>query len=580
LSKPSDYKRLADAENEEFERLLAMQTGTRTQAQERRLVKLLDKRCCSIDELCKRDADDEYREQNQQDFEKAMLETAESAMSFPEQNDKASCFAISLTPEKIFQEEKVKAENLPSSFTNSENIPESPELMKHEREQPALIPERQKKDSEISEIAKRENSDEQCDVDSIRLWAKHTRAEDGYDQDQESLSSPEREAIAEDLKKFDSYLIAVEALQGGGKTDLLHKLAEEEKHRLYIAWEGKESFYRKFEEKLNFPTKEEDDELYVYALTEIFDKYCGGIPVWGNPIWNKIKLPNRQLQALLHWCKTEELEIDALPTIMLLLKAFGLSEKDSREFVRRIIRSWIAELNAILFDLRDYDKLELSKYNRDIAELETLYKELTSDKKLHSTVNIVIALQKELPKTNYLFGKAEKYNLKPENPRRLIAYYKLLFHCETKPFTEEALFAVAQLSRGIWRRWKEYLNICLRQFQTEARDVITIQDVNKWITNDRIYVDWEYQLSSLFERNKPEQIYKAIQVIRYLQEHGEVEQQKLAEEIFDAEGENHNAGKIVCSRMLDTMEAHGYIRRERLSIGKSHKNIVNLADSF
>jgi hypothetical protein len=151
-----------------------------------------------------------------------------------------------------------------------------------------------------------------------------------------------------------------------------------------------------------------------------------------------------------------------------------------------------------------------------------------------------------------------------------------LFHCGANPFTEETLFAVAQLSRGIFRRWKEYLNICLREFQIEKREVITMQEVNRWITNDKIYCDWEYELSPLFERNKTEQIYKAIKVFRYLQEHGTVSQQSIAEEIFDAVGDNHNAGKIVCSRMLDVLESRGYIIRE--TVGEQHRKMVTLAD--
>lgn len=288
------------------------------------------------------------------------------------------------------------------------------------------------------------------------------------------------------------------------------------------------------------------------------------------------RLPNRQAQALLHWFRTDEIEIDALPTIMSLLRTVGLTIKASQEFVRRIVLSYVAGFRTILFDSRDYDKQNLSQYLKDIAELEKLYKDLTNPE-LEARVNFVISVQKELPKTNYLFGKAERWELKPENPRRLVAYYRELFHCETEPFTEDALLIVSQLSRGIFRRWKEYVGICLRQFQTEKENQgkITLEDVDRWITNDRIYVDWEYELSSLFERNRREQVFKAIQLLRYLlsRKEKDVEQQEIARDIFD---ENEDA----CSRMLIKLEARRIVKRFRVATGRGHKNMVKLADSL
>jgi len=99
-----------------------------------------------------------------------------------------------------------------------------------------------------------------------------------------------------------------------------------------------------------------------------------------------------------------------------------------------------------------------------------------------------------------------------------------------------------------------------------------LQDVDGWITNDRIYVDWEYEFSSLFERNKHEQVFKATQLLRYLlsRKEKEVEQHEIARDIFDG---NEDA----CSRMLIKLEARRIIKR-RIQTGRGHKKMVKLAD--
>jgi hypothetical protein len=559
----SNPSRLSESEEKEFDLLSKMPTGNRSQEQERRLDELLDKKC-PMHALNEGFEDRELTDEEKQEFQKDIR----SVMDFDDKDNDKSHRAIALIPEEISTAEKDKPREQESHLTNSSELEKKTDLIRSESmENGEKAPAGIEKDSGISQIVRCEH-----DLDSVREWAKHTRAEDGY-HDDNPLSSVEREAITADLKKYDSLLVCIEALQGVGKTNFLYKLARENGFR-YVAWEGIGAFFREFVDKLNYPSKR--DDFYAYALTEVIAKYCGGNLGLGSPAWNTTlkRLPNRQAQALLHWFRTDEIETDALPTITSLLKIIGLTAKASQEFVRRIVLSYVAGFKTILFDLRDYDKQNLSQYLKDIAELEKLYKDL-SNPELEARANIVIAVQKELPKTNYLFGKAERLELKPENPRRLVAYYRGLFHCGTEPFTEDALLIVAQLSRGIFRRWKEYVGICLRQFQTEKKNQgkLTLQDVDEWITNDRIYVDWEYEFSSLFERSEREQVFKVIQLLRHLlsRKGKEAKQHEIARDIFDG---NEDA----CSRMLMKLEARGIIKRFPVATGRGHEKMVRLTD--
>ena len=380
----SNPSRLSESEEKEFDLLSKMPTGTRSQEQERRLDELLDKKC-PLRAMNEDFEDRELTEEEKQAFQKDIRSAKESDH---ENNDK-SHRAIAPIPKEISTPEKNKPRKPESHLTNSSKLEKKKDLIGSEpMESAEKGPAGNKKDSGINQIVRCES-----DVDSIKEWAKHTRAEDGY-HDDNPLSSPEREAITADLKNYDSQLVCIEALQGVGKTDFLHKLALENGFH-YVAWEGIDAFFKGFVDKLNYPSQK--DDFYAYALTDVIDKYCGGNLGLGSPAWNTTlkRLPNRQAQALLHWSRTDEIEIDALPTIMSLLRTVGLTTKASQEFVRRIVLSYVAGFRTILFDLRDYDKQNLSQYLKDIAELEKLYKDL-SNPELETRVNFVISVQKEL----------------------------------------------------------------------------------------------------------------------------------------------------------------------------------------
>ncbi|RLG16390.1 hypothetical protein DRN63_04240 [Nanoarchaeota archaeon] len=142
---------------------------------------------------------------------------------------------------------------------------------------------------------------------------------------------------------------------------------------------------------------------------------------------------------------------------------------------------------------------------------------------------------------------------KPLNPKQMADYFEKRF--PNHPFTREALEELAALSRGIFRRFKKYIQTCLENYYfTQGINKITIDHVKKWISTDMLVRDMELELLDIFPKRKEQRI-MAVKLFRYLHEKGGAASQKdITEDLFEGE-------KMACSRLLRTLESHGYIIR-------------------
>ena len=66
------------------------------------------------------------------------------------------------------------------------------------------------------------------------------------------------------------------------------------------------------------------------------------------------------------------------------------------------------------------------------------------------------------------------------------------------PFTEDALFTLARMSRGIFRRFLRYITLTLRRWETDRKDSIDTRIVKEAVTVEGLAEDMELELTELF----------------------------------------------------------------------------------
>jgi len=255
----------------------------------------------------------------------------------------------------------------------------------------------------------------------------------------------------------------------------------------------------------------------------------------------------------------------------------GVMEKTGRKIIDELLISYIVDFReTILIDLPDYSKQNHSEMIKDLREIQKLWEELLLIEAFD--VNIVLFVQKELFKGHFFYGKADVYEIKPLTPEQLYDFYTKNFAGEfiinnqkityPAPFENEAFYELARLSRGIFRRFKKYIRICLENWYEELEaqgrwkaplPLIKKDQVLRWIGIEQLEKDMELELMDLFPKSKENRRYSVI-LLRYLQEHGPTDQKTLTEAIF---GNYDDSSKMACSRLLAKLEAHGYIKVKR-----------------
>jgi hypothetical protein len=153
-------------------------------------------------------------------------------------------------------------------------------------------------------------------------------------------------------------------------------------------------------------------------------------------------------------------------------------------------------------------------------------------------------------------------------PQLLIAVLKQ--NCGSiEPFTVETLEYLGRLSRGIIRRFKKYVKICLEKSLEHGCFSISPDLAKQWIGLEQLEKDMELELMDIFPREK-ELRRLSVTLLQFLNE-GAIPQNDLAEEVFDG-------NKVKCSRVLDKLEAWGYILREWESTEEARRKIVKLRE--
>jgi len=226
-------------------------------------------------------------------------------------------------------------------------------------------------------------------------------------------------------------------------------------------------------------------------------------------------------------------------------------------------RDWVwssryEKANTIIVDLWDYTKSSQRAIVKALDAVQDFW--LARCRSENPIPNFVVFLQKEALPLHFFLGKFETFELKPWRPEALVEYYIKIWGGPF-PFTREALYEVAFLSRGIFRKYKEYIATCLdwalEQGPACVKE-IKVGDVHTLITVEKLTQDLELQLCELWPRSRENRVL-AVKVLRYLREYGPTLQKKLASEIF---ADN----LMACSRLLNKLEQFEFLKSEKKGV--------------
>lgn len=211
------------------------------------------------------------------------------------------------------------------------------------------------------------------------------------------------------------------------------------------------------------------------------------------------------------------------------------------------------EPKTLFIDMGDYSKAARSSMNKHLDQIRDLW--LRTRK---YNVTILVSIQKEMFSGHFLFGKIDAVELEPLKPSQLVQAYKG-FSETAEPFTEQALSLLAQLSRGIFRRFMKYIQTCIEKHQSmRVEGLIDTDLVNETITLDQLAKDMALELSDIFKRVG--QKLEAVKLLDFLRQSGEANQKQIAEGIGVSES--------TVSRLMRKLEAHGYVFRKREAHGE------------
>jgi hypothetical protein len=221
---------------------------------------------------------------------------------------------------------------------------------------------------------------------------------------------------------------------------------------------------------------------------------------------------------------------------------FGKSEAFSRE--RKIV----------FIDMSDYDKQSRSRMNKHLNEIRDFWLRTRQ-----YNVSVVVSIQAEMFKGHFLYGKIDAVTLEPLKPEQLVEAYVKLWQ-NTEPFKPEALQLIAELSRGIFRRFMRYIQLCIeRQQIIGAEGLIDAQFVNETITFDQLVKDMDLELSDIFKQQQSK--LEAVKILNRLRQCKEPPNQKqLAETLSLSEAS--------VGRYIEKLEAYRYVRRKRDAHGQ------------
>ena len=390
---------------------------------------------------------------------------------------------------------------------------------------------------------------EYSNIKKVYSWASAYTAETAIRFETRYYETEEFKRIIFKLENITNALIGVLGLQGSGKTRMLYELQSRLIHMyndpdvaVYIKW--KKDIYESMKQSEKVLT--EYHEKLMDRAKNVLEKYMDM-----HKIFPKIgRVPREDDLEYFDWrygAKCEEF----------------LPKNERRKLFEESVNDILTTANYILIDMPDYTKSTAHRMNADIDKVQWLWQKLTDKSFVIGHKSFVIAFQKEMimKHPHFFIGKMDLITLKPLTPKQLVEAYKMNNNT-VQPFTEKSLRLIAELSRGIFRRFLKYIQITIEK-NMDADIPLTTEHVNSAITEDLLIEDMELELGDIFKTK--EKIAEAVRILNFLREHKECNVKTLAEEL--------NLSESLTQRLIRKLETYRYINVRR---GKGKEKLVSL----
>ncbi len=402
------------------------------------------------------------------------------------------------------------------------------------------------------------STDSRVPIDKIRTWASLFAGESrGSTWTRDFYICPEEVSkLARQIDVMRRGLIGLVGRQGVGKSSALIALADHlpgtvlfPKEKVLFTWRNPPQLYDVFFDRGN-PSHKEFLKLYSEKLGDQLPS--PSLVRVGS--WPDIRKQDRiehfeanvekYIESGIGW----KAEVDWAESVLGKRAVSKL-----RQEIWFLMVSWKC---VILIDIPDYSKTDQRKLNRDLNEIYWLWDALM---KQGRNPTLVIAIQKEISPDHFFLDKMHLIELRPLSNEQILKVYMKQFGT-FEPFTEDAIKLLAQMSRGIFRRFIKYIYKTLENRDDVTR--ITEEDVRNSVSEQQLLLDNEEELAEIFPKSEESRL-QAIKVMRFLETHI-VNQKELAESVGIPE--------YALSRILDRLELHHKIRRKKRGL----ENIIQI----
>ena len=353
-------------------------------------------------------------------------------------------------------------------------------------------------------------------------WAGNFTSDDQEECEDKFYETDIFKLLVYRIKNYKCGLTMVRGLQGTGKSRLLLELNKAFPHAIRL------KFTRDWREKLM------EDETVLNNFYESIESTYKDIVT--------------QQNAAKHLWTVSEIEAD----VEVMNKKVGKGR--CKELHEQALKNYLRRGRLFLLDMPDYSRKTAASMNGDIMALQEFWGCTNQQNCL-----FIVTVQKELMDNNphFFWGKFMKETLKPLTPDELIQVYRL--NCGNDGlFDEAALRLLGELSRGVLRRFKNYVRMTIEQ----NIDVKPLgpEHVMKAVTQDRIFEDMQQELSNVFGSEEAQR--HALTVLDYLRGKSDVNVKTIADEIdLDEKTTQRLIQRLTSYRYVSTK--HG-VKNEKL----------------
>jgi hypothetical protein len=346
-------------------------------------------------------------------------------------------------------------------------------------------------------------------------------------------------AILYKLQNTESSLNQISGLQGTGKTRLLTELARTIKKSARF--------------KLTSNWKENLLEYSETDTNDFFQDY------WENLRWEY----NHEITNLQATGQNAKLRrAGEVRTIIQRDNTSSMEEFLGKAKIKQLKDNafihFIRSRKVIFIDMPDYSKSNANAMTHDIDEIQELYESLQN-----CPIHFVIAVQRELMQKapHFFWGKCDKYTLEPLTTDQLIELYNLN-NQGPEIFEPTALQYLAELSRGVPRRFKRYIRLTI-EANREQKLPMDIELVKTAITENVLFEDLDQELANVFEKEESRRI--ASRILNYLRGNKDSNIKTIAESVGISE--------TIAQKTVQRLLLYGYVTSRH---GEGKEKLVSL----